>query len=171
MKAEKPSRLSYALNFIKAAYYGRNDFYKKMGKFLATADAPEGLSKFLKIDEKWIDRERQMCYCIDLVIVGAASITANPFVLAGLAPSIFLRYHVAMRTNNNIDYWESYKSNMLDGFYLFAGIKNADERLKKPKKRPEPNIYQQELGLGSIDDIIKDYEEYKDPKHEDPEQV
>ncbi len=165
MKAEKPSRLSYTLNFIKAAYYGRHGFYKRMGVFLERVEAPEAVFELLKIEEKHSDNGRIFCCCLDLLVVSTSAIAAPYLLLVGLVPAFLFRYFVAKETNQSIERWEGYKAEVFDNFYALANIKDVNKKSKKNPK-PDTNIYQQELGLDSIDNMLEDYRDWKDPEPE-----
>lgn len=164
MNAEEPSKLGNAWNFIKAAYYGRHGFYKRMGVFLERVEAPESATELLKDDEKHSNVARILCCCMDLAFVSSAAI-ATPYFLAGLALTVVPRYLIARETNRNIKSWEGYKGGIFDKFYILANIKDLNKKSKKNPK-PDTNIYQQELGLDSIDDILEEYREWEEPEQE-----
>lgn len=164
MNTEEPSKLGNAWNFIKAAYYGRHGFYKRMGVFLERVEAPKAASAILKAEEKYSNEGRIFCCCLDLLVVSASAV-ATPYLLVGLVLPFLFRYVIAKETNQSIERWEGYKADVFDKFYILANIQDLNKKSKKNPK-PDTNIYQQELGLDSIDDILEEYREWEEPEQE-----
>ncbi len=151
------SKLYSAGSIVRTAYLGRDSQYKKLIKFAEYTDMPWYHIGSVKMEKTNATTFRIAASVCDLGIVSAWALSNQPFVLIGLGLVAFARCGLAARVNYNLKVLEETKDGILDNFYFYLDSstpKNKGEQ-KPNKKGNTPSIYSKELGLDSIDDIIK----------------